>query len=276
VIRLIAPSALARLDDALIDRIRRGEALGEVLASSLAAIVIGAGAYGVAFGIWRAPEQRLYAAIKLPLLFLAAFACTTPIVAMLAMLLGARLSLAQTAVSIALSFAIGATLISWIALQLLVGSQIAWLLRPFAGRPHRAPAFTVDDPLEGGFFEELGTLASATLGAGAPIACGLALAVLALGLAWSLRARAVAVSIRREEVGLVVLGARERLVGWGAIAGARARGAGVELELAPDAALFRERIVVACSDAAAARELLRTIERERTRTQRGPFRTATA
>ena len=97
----VGASALARLDAALVERIRRGDRLGAILASSIAAIVIGAGGYGIAFGIWRAPEQALYGAIKLPLLFLATSACTIALSGMLAMLLRARLSLAQTAVCIA-------------------------------------------------------------------------------------------------------------------------------------------------------------------------------
>lgn len=351
--RLVGAGALARLDAALVERIRRGEHLGALLASSVLAIVLGAGAYGVAFGIWRAPEQALYGAIKLPLLFLATAACTIALSGMLAMLLRARLSLAQTVVCIALSLAITSILlgamapigiwldlsapppdpialglaeddpraaptmrvaqglllahvfalacagtagvarlrslllrlglaervatrvtIAWIAAQFVVGSQLSWWMRPFFGRPHRPPSFTVEGVLEGSFFEELAVLARATFGAAAPLAGLVAIAVLALGLASSLRSPTASVRVRREAVGLVVLGGDERFVPWSSIARARARGAELRLELAPDAALEREVIVVACGSAHAARELERAIDVERARTPAGPFRTA--
>ena len=349
----VGASALARLDAALVERIRRGERLGALLASAIAAIVIGAGAYGVAFGIWRAPEQAVYGAIKLPLLFLATSACTIALSGMLAMLLRARLSLAQTAVCIALSLAITSILlgamapigiwvdlsapppdpialglapddpraiptmrvaqglllahvfalacagtagvarlrslllqlgleprvatrvmVAWVGLQFLVGSQLSWLMRPFFGRPHLPPSFTVPGVLEGSFYEEVVVLARATFGPAAPLAGSIALAVLVLGLASSLRSDHASVTVRREDVGLVVLGGDGRVIPWSSIATARARGAEVRLELSPDAALVREVIVVTCTDSHAARALERTIDLERVRTRAGPFRTA--
>ncbi len=93
--------------------------------SAIATIIVGAGAYGLAFGIWRAPEQAAFSAVKLPALLLAVALCTIGLGAMLAMLLRSKLSLRQTAVCMLLSFAVtsavlGAVAPMSIALDLLV------------------------------------------------------------------------------------------------------------------------------------------------------------
>lgn len=44
-------------------------------------------------------------------------------------------------------------LFAWLAGNLLLGSQICWLLRPFIGRPQDAVAFLGPEPFEGSFFE---------------------------------------------------------------------------------------------------------------------------
>lgn len=351
--RLVSPGALVRLDAALIERIRRGDDLAPVIASAILAIALGAGAYGVAFGLWRAPEQALYSAIKLPLLLLATTACTIALSAMLAMLLRARLSIAQTTVCIVLSLAITSVLlgavapiaifvdllapppdpralglgehdpralpsmrvaqglllvhvfalacagttgvarlrallarlglprpiaarvmVAWIGLQFLAGAQLSWLLRPFTGRPHLPPSFTIDGVLEGSFHEELWVLARATFGDAAPLAGAVAVALLVLLLARSLGESEETVTARRVENGLVVPGARERMIPWAAIARATARRAEVLLELHADATLVRETLTIACADPRAARELASAIARERARPRAGPFRTA--
>ena len=123
--RGLGASALARLDDRLVERIGRGDGLGAVALSSVVTIVVGAGAYGVAFGFWRAPEQAIYSAFKLPMLFLAASALTVGLGAIVALLLRARLSLAQTAVCTLLSFAVTSALLGALApLALLVSVTV--------------------------------------------------------------------------------------------------------------------------------------------------------
>lgn len=44
-------------------------------------------------------------------------------------------------------------LFSWLAGNLFLGSQLAWVLRPFIGSPQIAVQFLRDDPLRGNFFE---------------------------------------------------------------------------------------------------------------------------
>ena len=138
--RRLGASALVRLDDSLVERIGRGEGLGAVVASSIATIVVGAGAYGVAFGFWRAPAQAAYSALKLPLLFLAVAACTIGLGAILALLLRARLSFAQTTVSTLLSFAVASALLG-------ASSPIALLVSVTVPPPDPAVlGLAADDP----------------------------------------------------------------------------------------------------------------------------------
>jgi hypothetical protein len=110
-VTLVGPAALCRLDDALVGRIRRGDDLTGLVLSSVAAICLGAGAYGVAFGIWRGGAQAVFSAVKLPALFLAIASCTMGLGAMVAVLLRSRLSFRQTAVCMLVSLAVTSTVL---------------------------------------------------------------------------------------------------------------------------------------------------------------------
>lgn len=46
-----------------------------------------------------------------------------------------------------------ATLLAWLGGNLLLGTQLAWILRPFIGSPGLPVEFLRDDPLRGNFFE---------------------------------------------------------------------------------------------------------------------------
>ena len=107
----VGPAALCRLDDALLARIRRGEGLPRLVASTIVTIVFGAGAYGVAFGIWRGSKQAVFSALKLPTLLLAIAASTIGLGAMLALLLRSKLAVRQTVVCILLSLAVTAAVL---------------------------------------------------------------------------------------------------------------------------------------------------------------------
>jgi hypothetical protein len=69
-------------------------------------IIVGAGLYGFTIGIWRAPMQSLYTAIKFPLLILLTCAGNGLVNGMLAQVLGSGLSFKQTTLAILMSFAI--------------------------------------------------------------------------------------------------------------------------------------------------------------------------
>jgi len=47
------------------------------------------------------------------------------------------------------------TLLSWLAGNLLLGSQVSWVLRPFIGNPNLPVEFLRDNPLYGGFYEQV-------------------------------------------------------------------------------------------------------------------------
>jgi hypothetical protein len=78
---------------------------GTTLALTLA-IVLGAGAYGFAIGLWRSPLQAGYVAIKMPILVAATLVVNAMINGMLAQILGSGLTFRQTFKACWLSFAI--------------------------------------------------------------------------------------------------------------------------------------------------------------------------
>lgn len=110
-----APLALLRLDAAIVDRVRREDGLLELARSALVTIVLGAGAYGVAFGLWRAPEQAIFGAIKLPCVLVLVALLTAASSAVLAPLLGARLSPRQSIVAILASLAVTSSILGALA-----------------------------------------------------------------------------------------------------------------------------------------------------------------
>jgi len=189
-------------------------------------ILLGSGVYGGTVGLWRAPLQSLYTAIKFPLLIFLTCAGNALLNGMLAQLLGSGLSFRQTSLTILLSFAITAAilgalspvslfvlyntpplsanttlvghsltllthvffiacagvianrrlfrlltkasgdrrtartvLLSWLGGNFLLGSQLAWILRPFIGSPGLAVEFLRADPLRGNFYEAVGRAA---------------------------------------------------------------------------------------------------------------------
>ncbi len=186
-------------------------------------ILLGTGIYGSTIGLWRAPLQSLYTAIKFPLLIFLTCAGNALLNGMLAQLHGSGLSFRQTSLAILTSFAITAAVLgalspvsffilyntpplnsrtavmghsltllshvcliacagiianrrllrlltrasgelrtartilwSWLGGNFLLGSQLAWILRPFIGSPGLAVEFLRDDPLRGNFYESVG------------------------------------------------------------------------------------------------------------------------
>jgi hypothetical protein len=74
-------------------------------------IISGASLYGAAMGLWRAPVQGLYVAIKLPLIMLLTTFGNGLLNAMLAPLLGVNLRLRQSFLAILLGFAISSAIL---------------------------------------------------------------------------------------------------------------------------------------------------------------------
>jgi hypothetical protein len=183
-------------------------------------IVLGTGLYGFTVGLWRAPEQALSTAVKVPLLILLTCGGNAILNGLLAILLGTGLSFRQSSLAILMSFTLIAVILgafapvclfllyntppmnqaaqltghslmllshvllisyagvlanarlydllaqlthdrqvaarvlfAWLAGNLLLGSQVSWVLRPFIGSPGLPVQFLRDEPFRGSFFE---------------------------------------------------------------------------------------------------------------------------
>ena len=77
-----------------------------------AIILIGSALYGSTLGVWRAPLQAFYTAIKFPLLIFLTCAANGVVNGMLAQLLGSGLTFKQTSLAILMSFAIAAVILA--------------------------------------------------------------------------------------------------------------------------------------------------------------------
>lgn len=91
---------------AWVDRLSRPR-----LATALAVIMLGTGLFGGAMGLWRAPLQALYTAIKFPLIIFLTTLGTALLNAMLAPLLGLNLRFAQSLAAVLMSFTIFALIV---------------------------------------------------------------------------------------------------------------------------------------------------------------------
>ena len=92
-----------------------GRADFRLLAEYSLIILIGAGLYGATLGLWRAPLQSVYTAIKFPLVVFLTCLGNGAINGMLAQILGSGFSFKQTALAILMSFAIAATILGGFA-----------------------------------------------------------------------------------------------------------------------------------------------------------------
>lgn len=92
-----------------------GQPSVQLLARYCLIISIGSAVYGSTLGLWRAPLQSLYTAIKFPLIIFLTSIANGAINGMLAQLLGSGLSFKQTALAILMSFAIAATILGGFA-----------------------------------------------------------------------------------------------------------------------------------------------------------------
>ncbi len=187
-------------------------------------IALGAGSFGLAMGVWRAPLQAVYCALKLPLILVLTALGNGLLNSMWAPLLGLNMPARQTLLAVLMSFVVAAiilgacspllgflvwnlpplaarsegrlaahsvilvtetamiafagiaanlrlaqllrscsrtpvnarnVLIAWLSGNLLLGSQLAWLARPFVGSPGLPVEFLRADAFRGSFFEAL-------------------------------------------------------------------------------------------------------------------------
>jgi len=83
-----------------------------ILAFHVAVIFLGSGLYGATIGLWRAPLQGLFAAVKFPLVILLTTLANGLLNGMLAQLLGLRLSLRDTLLAVLASFSIASVILA--------------------------------------------------------------------------------------------------------------------------------------------------------------------
>jgi hypothetical protein len=185
-------------------------------------IVLGAGAFGATVGVWRAPAQAAFTALKLPLIILLTTAANGLLNGMLAPLLGLNLRFRESLLAILMSHTVAAAILgslspvmlfiawnapplevtgvranlgfeivqlfnvvivafagvvanvrllqllrhfstgpfaalrvlfAWLAGNLFLGAQLAWILRPFIGAPSLPVEFLRPNAFQGNFYE---------------------------------------------------------------------------------------------------------------------------
>lgn len=113
--RIEDAGTLCRMDAAFVERVRRGDDLRPVYRGCALTIAAGTVAYGAAMGLWRAPTQAGFAALKLLGLFAGLFALTVLTNAMLGALLRTGLGLKQVAACCMSGLAVTAAILGALA-----------------------------------------------------------------------------------------------------------------------------------------------------------------
>ncbi len=194
----------------------------EKIRACLIWLIIGSSLYGASIGLWRAPLQSFYVAIKFPLLIILTTLGNAIINGMLAQLLGAKISFRQSFLAVMMSFTLitiilgsltpltffllynlppmgselarqahslvlvvnvvliafagiignlhlfsllshicdnalkaKQILFTWLGVNMFLGCQLSWNLRPFFGTPRLEVRFLRDDPFNGSFYEAI-------------------------------------------------------------------------------------------------------------------------
>jgi hypothetical protein len=110
------------------------------IGGSLALVVLGAALGGAAMGAWRAPEQALYTAIKLPLILLLTTLGNGLLNGLLAPLLGLNIGFRQSLLAILFSFAIAAVILGAFSPLILF---LVWNVPPMSEAAGRASGHAV-------------------------------------------------------------------------------------------------------------------------------------
>jgi hypothetical protein len=194
----------------------------EKIKSCLILLILGSSLYGASIGLWRAPLQSFYVAMKFPLLIILTTLGNAAINGMLAQLLGVKITFRQSFLAIIMSFTLVAIILgsftplalfvvynlppmgtalaknahaivlllhvvliafagivanihlfrlleyicgsrfkakqivfTWLAVNMFLGCQLSWNLRPFFGTPTLEVSFLRDDPFDGSFYETI-------------------------------------------------------------------------------------------------------------------------
>jgi len=130
----------------------RQSLLAVLMSFAITSAILGAFSPLLAFTVWNAPPMTpdvkstaTYAFIKLSHVVVIAFAGISGNVRLFQLL-------AQLARSKAVA---GRVLFAWLAVNLLLGSQLTWIARPFIGTPHLPVQFFRDTAFQSNFFEDV-------------------------------------------------------------------------------------------------------------------------
>jgi hypothetical protein len=130
----------------------RQSLLAVLMSFAITSAILGAFSPLLAFVVWNAPTMTPdvksslpYALIKLTHVVVIAFAGIVGNVRLFQLLaqLGGSKAVAKR------------VLIAWLAVNLLLGSQLTWIARPFIGAPQLPVAFLRDGALKGNFYENV-------------------------------------------------------------------------------------------------------------------------
>lgn len=129
----------------------RDSFLAVLLSFAIAGIILCGMAPLLGFVIWNVPKRgfelsSVYLAYQFMQLMIVAMIAFAGIAANVRLLRYLEFRSPSRAAALRLLF-------SWLAGNLLLGSQICWVLRPFIGRPQDDVIFLMDDPFQGNFFE---------------------------------------------------------------------------------------------------------------------------
>ncbi|MFA6566607.1 MAG: hypothetical protein WCS96_00195 [Victivallales bacterium] len=192
----------------------------ECLYSCFILAILCSSVYGLSVGIWRAPLQGFYVAMKFPFLIVLVTVGNALINGIFAKVLGAKMTFRESFIAVLMSFTIASVILasfaplmlcliwncpsvsepnsiishhgillfnvvaiafagavsnlhlyklvlhlteskvesrriifSWLAVNLLLGSQLSWIMRPFIGGPKGAVEFLRENAFAGNFFE---------------------------------------------------------------------------------------------------------------------------
>ena len=133
------PASFCRLDADLAAAFGDPRRISRVLLCAFAVTLLSSACYGAVFGAWRAPQQALFSAIKMPAMILGVTLCTAVINGMLAQAMGTRLSFRQVAACMFLGFAVTSILLASLSPVLL----LLTLETPSPASPAAMPAYRV-------------------------------------------------------------------------------------------------------------------------------------
>ena len=108
---LSGPGSFCRMGSDLVACVHENRDSRRIVTGGIVTILLGTMAYGFVFGMWRAPLQGLYSALKMPVLFFATVLTSATANTMLAQVFGAALSFRQVCICMLIGLAVAASLL---------------------------------------------------------------------------------------------------------------------------------------------------------------------